>query len=105
MMSGINGGLPKSKTGHRSATKTSFQGSRTRLMSRRILSGADDSPHRRAGFTLNPTDLNDDGTGSCSAKLLLLLAGSDREVVLTPADVEVEEVVLRDHADGPRGGG
>ena len=32
-------------------------------------------------------------------------AGSDREVVLTPTDLEVEELVLRDHADGSRGGG
>ena len=34
----------------------------------------------------------------------LAAAGSDREVVLIPTDLEVEELV-RDHADGPRGGG
>ncbi len=80
MMSGINGGLPKSKAGHRSATKTSFH----RLITER----AHDSPHRRAGFTLNPTDLNDDGslayrklfceTNVRHAQDLLLLAQIER---------------------------
>jgi len=87
MMSRINGGLPKSKAGHRSATKTSFH----RLITERahdsphrragFTLNPTDSPHRRAGFTLNPTDLNDDGTGSCSAiptQDLLLLAQIER---------------------------
>ena len=90
-MSGINGGLPKSKAGHRNTTKTSFQASGTRLMSRRMRSGADDSPHRSAGFTLNPTDLNDDGslayrklfseTNVRHAQDLLLLAQIERGVL------------------------
>jgi hypothetical protein len=89
-MSGINGGLPKSKAGHRSATKASFQASGTRLMSRRILRGADDSHHRRAGFTL-PTELGDDGslayrklfseTNVRHAQDLLLLAQIERGVL------------------------
>lgn len=114
-MSGINGGgVTKSKgTGHRivGSTKTSSsshalsgQGSSTsRLMilsSRRILSSsgdsrADDSPPRRAGFTLNAaTDLNeDDDDGSLAyrklfsetnvrhAQDLLLLAQIERGVL------------------------
>ena len=98
-MSGINGGLPKGGAGHRSTStnKTSFQASGTRLVSRRILSSsvesaADDSPHRRAGFTLtHPTDLNEGGslayrklfseTNVRHAQDLLLLAQIERGVL------------------------
>jgi len=95
-MSGINGGLPKSKaggTGHRGTIKSPFQASGTRLISRRVISSesSDESPHRRAGFTLNATDLDDDGslayrklfseTNVRHAQDLLLLAQIERGVL------------------------